>query len=73
MRIDTDTDRQWRNQVGVASCFVTHEVDVKIEQLIEDNRASGRTIEAQVAVENTLKMMGHIVNDLHSYHFKGMV
>lgn len=55
-------------KVEETAAVIGMEFENQIERLIADNKSSGRSMEAQIAVENTLKMMGHMRRDLTSFH-----
>ncbi len=61
-----------RTQLNQAVGVMSMEFENGIQKLLHDNQHSGRSIEAQVAVENTIKMMSHMHHDLSSYHFGGL-
>ncbi len=65
-------ETQYRTQVNQAVGVMSMEFENNVQKLLHDNQYSGRSVEAQIAVENTIKMMSHMHHDLSSYHFGGL-
>ena len=59
-------------EVQATSSLVQFELEHKLDCIMEYNRNSGRTIEAQIAVENTLKSVRHMIGDIHRFHFESL-
>jgi len=63
-------DSYWTQvKVGDTVGVMSMEFENSVQRLLHDNQHSGRSIEAQIAVENTIKMLAHMHSDLSAFHF----